>query len=173
MSEVRPYSDEFLAAYLDEHLLYEIQMFVGSKKFLTNDAHRIQCKAEDEQFVINMLIEIFAIHLRNFIGFFYGDLGKIREDDVFAVDYCEGSAWQTQRPPMSDSLRLAGNRANKQIAHLTSRRYVGDHPEKRWYVPALNEEMRAIFLKFLAVADIGKLGPIARDERNWYLPDDS
>ena len=170
MRDVRPYTDEFLAAYFDDHLLYEIQMFVGSNKFLTGDAHRIQCEADDEQFVVNMLVEVFAIHFRNLLGFFYGDLGRVKPDDVLAVDYCEHRAWETHRPPKSESLKAAEKRANKQVAHLTTLRHVGDHPDKRWYVPALNDEMRAIFRKFLSIADTKKLGPSAKNERSWYPP---
>lgn len=170
MSDVRPYTDEFLAAYFDDHLLYEIQMFVRSNKFLTDDANRFQCESHDEQFGVNMLIEVFAIHLRNLVGFFYGDLGRMKPDDVLAVDYCRHREWQTQRPPKSESLKAAEKRANKQVAHLTTRRHVGDHPDKRWYVPALNDEMRAIFRIFLSIADANRLGPIAKNERSWYPP---
>lgn len=168
MTHARPYTDEFLAAYFDDHLLYEIQMFVGSNRFLTDDAYRIRCDANDEQFVVNMLVEVFAIHFRNLIGFFYGDLGTVRPDDVLAVDYCEHRVWETRRPLKSESLKVAEKRANKQVAHLTSRRHLADHPEKRWYVPALNEEIKAIFREFLSVADAKKLGPMARNERSWY-----
>jgi hypothetical protein len=84
----------------------------------------------------NAAIESFAIHLRNWIDFFY--LRNPQNDDITWRDYlASGSAWTP--PPISPTLEAARRKANKQIAHLTVSRFMDDDARKHWDTGWANE----------------------------------
>jgi hypothetical protein len=114
-------TDNEAMKYAEDHLLYELQMLAFDLRSLAVVAI--------EQNLKNALIESYAIHLRNWIDFFY--LVAPRESDVTWRDFVTpGSTWKPPAcPPALDRARTT---ANKQIAHLTTSRYPGSDPRKEW-----------------------------------------
>lgn len=84
------------------------------------------------------IIESFAAHNRVLIGFFYpGD--RIYQDDVLAKHFIE--EWDTIRSPITDTLKTARTKANKQLAHLTySRATKYDEIDKKTWLEIVNSE---------------------------------
>lgn len=159
MAVTRPFSDSYLLEYSGEHLLYEYWMLIRCAEFLANRHEHIQCAVEDSETITNVLVESFAIHLRNLITFFYGDSKKYWPTDVLAIDYFEDGGWSKLRPPKSEMLARAETRAHKQIAHLTTERYAGLHEEKKWHILSLSEEVKIITRIFIGGAAESRLAP--------------
>ena len=127
-----------LAAFADEHLRYEAWMYVEARDGLRPTS----------QFEVNVRIEVCLFHLRNLIDFFY--LSNPRPDDVVAADYLAN--WENDRPPFSVALDAARERANKELAHLTTKRKAGTPPDKAWDFPSLSADMRVVVNKFLSLS---------------------
>ena len=163
MAVARPFSDSYLLEYSDEHLLYECWMLIRCAELLANQDKHIQCAVEDTETITNVLVESFAIHLRNLITFFYGDSKKYRPTDVLAIDYFDDGRWNDLRPPKSELLIRAEDRASKQIAHLTTKRYAGVHEDKKWHLLSLSKEVRNITRIFIGSASASRLAPSLRD----------
>ncbi|MDA1174000.1 MAG: hypothetical protein O2826_05715 [Chloroflexi bacterium] len=151
----RPFSAAFLFDYSSEHLCYEVEMFFEIGSALKRPA------AERAMFINNALVESFVIHLRNLVDFLYMD--RPRPTDIVANDYTTGGNWNEQRPPISENLEIAGRRADKEIAHLTTNRITGATAAKAWDVGGIMDEIRALLHRFVAVADPQRLsGQVAR-----------
>jgi hypothetical protein len=87
--------------------------------------------APERTSLTNALLASYALHLRNLIEFIYWTPKP--PDDVNAVHYVrDKDAWLAARGEASDFLRGVKLRADKQIAHLTKKRFTGDAPEKQW-----------------------------------------
>src|SRR5437868_5537964 len=97
-------SDSELADYSGEHLLYELQIFLFAGKELARPNMTGPMRS--------VLIESFVVHLRNLIDFFFTPPNH--EDDVTAIHFCP--QWAEVIP---DTLRVAKERANKELSHLT------------------------------------------------------
>lgn len=139
-------SDAELTAYSGEHLLYELQFFLFTAKELAQQPGPSP--------MCSVLIESFGIHLRNLIDFFYTLAGKERDDDVIAADFCAG--WSES---ISNTLKEAKERANKELGHLTLGRKKGSDPTKPWDVRGLFEEVHEVAKRFAAKASPTKLSP--------------
>ncbi len=159
MAVTRPFSDSYLLEYSGEHLLYEFYMLIRCAEFLANQHEHIQCAVDDTQTIRNVLVESYAIHLRNLVAFFYGESNRPLPTDVFAVDFLESGEWQRLRPPKSETLKKAEQRAHKQIAHLTTERYAGVHEEKAWNIISLTKEIKDITRIFIGAASTSRLAP--------------
>ena len=115
--------DERLYWFSEAHIYYEIDML-----------HRTSLRllGREDGVYNNALVESYALHLRNMIEFLY--LSPKRDDDVNALHYVKSkSAWLEARgkePP--PGLAAAKIRADKQVAHLTKRRFADGAPEKLW-----------------------------------------
>jgi hypothetical protein len=116
----RPYTDEYLLKYSQEHLFYEFDMLLQTSIL-------IWFTKREPGVVGNVLLESFTIHLRNVIAFLYDK--KPRESDVAASDFCV-DRWVPAAS--SGSEVVARKRADKEIVHLTSGRLWPDDPEKPW-----------------------------------------
>ncbi len=136
-----------LASFAGEHLSHEIRMFVDARGELG--------RARPDTFQTSAMVELCAFHLRNLIDFFY--LQGPQPDDVIAADYVPG--WESQRPSISDPLNKARARANKEIAHLTTKRISGAPPVKAWDFGALSKEMKAVIAAFVRLVDPKKVSP--------------
>lgn len=137
--------NEVLLAYADEHLTYEIQMFVGTALFLVNSN-----KTSDKRIggvVNNALLESFLIHMRNLIEFLYPQ--QIKADDVTIEDYLSKKVISDHLPIINKSLILYRERAHKEIAHLTTKRYTKPI-EKEWSFMQIGHEILGIFNTILA-----------------------
>lgn len=163
----RPYSDSYLLTYSAEHVAYEFDMFfwladvcnqplgLGALT-LSSTAHttlittpcsnrslRLEALTPaDEARLNNVLIEAFFVHLRNVIDFVYPV--NVSSTDVVAADFFAPNGWDSQRPLISSTLKAARLRANKEIAHLTTRRIAGSPPAKDWNFQGLANEIRPL-----------------------------
>jgi hypothetical protein len=135
-------SDSDLAAYSGEHLLYELQMFVFAGRELARPNLAGPMRS--------IVIESFVIHLRNLIDFFFTP--PTHDDDVAAIHFYP--QWNEAIP---DILKVARNRANKELSHLTLERKTGLHPDKPWDVAALYQSMHKVAEKFVSKASPAKL----------------
>ena len=105
--------------------------------------------------VRNALIESFATHLRNIIEFLYPKKDKPRDTDVAAEDFFLSSAsWiKFRADPMSPVLEAAYEKANKEIAHLTTDRVSGSP----WDVEGLAKEVGPLLKRFVKNAENTRL----------------
>jgi hypothetical protein len=106
------------AGYAHEHLRYEAQMFAEARNALPREGAK--------GFRYNLLVEGTVLHFRNLCDFFYPPV-KFNGDDVTAKDYVP--SWGN--PDLPESLNGARIRANKELAHLTTRRRA-DLSDKSW-----------------------------------------
>jgi hypothetical protein len=133
MPRTTPLSPKKLLDYSREHLFYEIWMFRTTAAILAKGGLHPVLK--------NAVIESFVIHLRNLIDFLYSD--NPQPDDVVAADFFDDpKKWSSSRPTMSSTLARARKRANKEIGHLTTRRFPGRDPAKRWEFRSLTNDLR-------------------------------
>ncbi len=137
-------SDAELIAYSGEHLLYELQLLLVTKRELA--------RLDKPSPMASVLIESFVIHLRNLIDFFY--YSRVKEDDVIASDFCPG--WNET---ISSTLKAAKERANKEVNHLTLERKSGFDSNKPWNVAGLFQEVSAVATTFAGRASPAKLSP--------------
>lgn len=152
----RPFSDAYLLEYSAEHVFYEVDMFFGMTELL-NPKNRIGASSAAEVTRLNCaMIEAFGIHLRNLIDFLYMDSPK--PTDVVAKDFC--ASWQTVRPTISQALNDARDRANKELAHLTTKRLAGGSPAKQWAFPTLAGEIKTLLYLFVKHARVSALSPV-------------
>lgn len=145
MSSRLSLSDQDLLDYSREHVVYELQMLaiaggeVPSKK----------------GYDLSVYLESFAIHLRNLIEFFFAD--DPRPDDVVAADFFDDpSTWKVQ---ITDHLKAARVRANKEVGHLTLKRKGPTDAGKPWPIGVYFNELRPVVEKFVATASPKKLDP--------------
>lgn len=132
-------SDE-LKDYADEHLFYEAQMFVWSRDEFAAPLYARQAR--------NARIEICVLHLRNLILFFYPQPSQKR-DDILASLY--DADWDARRPGETALLAAARERANKELAHLTTARKAGgSDPAKAWDFVRASADLRAVIEVFLS-----------------------
>ncbi len=109
--------------YSGEHLAYEVQMLRGTAELLRGP--------ELLRIVNNAVVESFGLHLRNLVKFLYDDRPEV--DDVVAGDFFDDpEEWKQMRPELPEPLREARTRANKELAHLTTRRKGLGDPGKGW-----------------------------------------
>ena len=106
--------------YSEEHVFYEIDMFLWVTKMMASEDRIIVLEASDPSHLKNALIEVFVVHLRNIIDFFYPK--DPRSTDVIASDFCAEGVWQRE---ISNNLGIARTRANMELAHMTSARLSG------------------------------------------------
>jgi hypothetical protein len=134
-------SDSELKAFSGEHLRYELQLLLFTGQQLGRGPIPV---------MRSVLIESFVIHLRNLIDFFYTPRSK--EDDVIAEDFCPG--WNES---ISNTLKGAKERANKELSHITLGRKSGLDPSKPWDVGALYQEVHEVATRFAVKASPAKL----------------
>jgi hypothetical protein len=169
-----------LQTYSAEHLVYELQMLFGAVRAATNDPWSFATQSNDltttngpvlqsawvgmePWFQKNSRIEAFATHLRNLITFLFPDEYPLKPDDVAAHHFISApdplQAWLAARPALSVSLRDAKVRADKELAHLTTRRIAGAPDQKAWPIAALATELASILKIFVTAADPSRLAP--------------
>jgi hypothetical protein len=147
-----PFTDAEALAWSGEHLLYEFTMLYDTRSLGGSSAPGGYLK--------NAVIESFAIHLRNWIDFFFP--ANPRPDDVTFRDFLPtDSAW-VPTVAMSWSLQDARERANKEIAHMTAQRYAGADPRK-WWDPMWAREVADLMLDFAKHASPARVAPEVLD----------
>lgn len=123
-----------------DHLFYEMEML----RWTTETLARTKDLGTNPR---NSILESFIIHLRLLIGFLYDS--PTHDDDVTASDYFEGGVWTPKE--ISQALKVARERANKEIAHLTSFRVGKKLMEKEWAFIALGVEVFDLLQSFIDV----------------------
>jgi hypothetical protein len=144
MRKVRRSINIDLAAYADEHLVYEAQMFVATREALS--------KGIPDQFLKNAIIESAGLHFRNLFDFFYPR--QIKDDDVIAADYVPN--WQSVCPQPTASLQGAHTRTHKEFAHLTTKRFSGTPTAKAWDFETISNDLKPIVRAFVENVDAAK-----------------
>ncbi len=153
----RPFNDSYLLGYSAEHVAYEVDMFLALVDWRARNLTVGAPTAADVNRMNNLIIEGFAIHLRNIIEFLYQDNPK--RTDVVAADFLPSGAWRGLLPVISSTLEAARVRANKEIAHLTTDRMAGRQPAKAWDSQGLADEIRPLLRLFVANALTTRLSP--------------
>jgi hypothetical protein len=139
----RPFPDQYLLEYADEHVCYEVEHFFWLVNVFNRPTLICAASTSDAIRVRNLLIEGFGLHFRNVVDFLYPRSG-VRPDDIVAADFLPAGSWEAIKPQLSTSLLDARNRADKEMAHLTTARKSGNPPEKNWETTALANELRPI-----------------------------
>jgi len=124
-----------------ERLLnYEIWMFRETCKQLNS--------CQQTQFERNLLLESLSVHVRLLIEFFYND--KKYPNDLVAQDFLPITInWKNERPPLTDLLKEAKNKADKQLAHLSLWRVkIEKDGKKGWNWDGIKRDMEKIIEKF-------------------------
>ncbi len=151
-------SDEKLYEYSGEHLAYEVEMLFSTGWKLLVDAQTEQ-RTDAEHIAFMALLESFVIHLRGLGEFAFTDKRKY-PDDVLAADFFDPpTQWAATRPACSPLLRESLKRADKEIAHLTTKRISGRPPEKVWPIGDLLPQMADILTAFVERASKQSLHP--------------
>lgn len=120
----RPYSDSYLLAYSDEHVLYEIGMLFRTGAVISNHQLKVSGPtAAHAETLANVLVEAFGLHLRNVIDFLF--LERPKPTDIVAADFCAPGGWEEARATINATLEVARSRANRELAHLTTDRQSG------------------------------------------------
>ena len=160
-----PRSD--LRDYLGQHVGYEFSMLQSSaaslislnKDRLTEYGKAVHGKEIDRDeyagIVSSMFLESFVLHLRNIIDFFYFEREdpkrRPKKGDIMAEHFYVGMMRPNGFPPISDTLKNARRRADKELAHLTAERLPSNSPHRGWnYVGLLKEigERLDLFRRF-------------------------
>jgi hypothetical protein len=145
----RPFEDDYLVEYSEEHVLYEFEMFLWLARLRGSGTHLAAGNPIDVANLKHALIESFVVHLRNVIDFFYPNPRTLRSTDVIAADFCDSGKWQHKIPEV---LKAARERANKEMAHLTTERIAGAPPGKEWDFIGLQAKLQPVMRCFVKKA---------------------
>ena len=108
-----------------------------------------EAAAASEQMVKNVFYESFVLHFRNLAEFLCKDTP--RPDDIAAKDFLpDPSKWI--RPTTSPLFDDHWERANKELAHLTTARLPEASPDRNWPVEALLKETTQLLKDFISRA---------------------
>lgn len=149
-------SDVDLARYADEHMYYEIEMFFAAGNLVGSGSV--------DQRMQNAFVESFILHTRNLIMFFFYPR-KIRKYDVISDDFFTNpKAWKLVRPRMSATIKTALDRADKELAHLTTQRISGSPAVKNWDANQVTTALIPVIEKFVDGADPHRLPKSTADK---------
>ena len=131
-------------AFLEEHFYYEISMLT----FAVHRLFEITSSVGKDQSNINMALEILLLHVRSLREFFYAETRQ--KDDARPEDFVEDTdKWERERPEETDLIKEVRERANKELAHLTYKRYYGTPPQKQWNYEAVQMDFLKVVKVFL------------------------
>ncbi len=124
--------------YAADHLSYELTMLYETAAWLVSNP-----AVRNEPIVMNALIESFTVHARCLALFLYPEEAKKWPDDVTSDEYvADVQQWRNARGAIPSELKTVIERTGKEIAHLTTKRYPPDAPQKGWSPEAI---VRAFF----------------------------
>jgi len=145
-------ADVELLTYSTEHVYYEVKMFFWLAVALARRTMTVRTATPDNALWIrNTLIEGFAIHLRNLLEFIF--LNYPKGGHIIAAQFCQPEKWTKQRPALSETLKKSWERADKQVAHLLSKRIAGRDPGKRWNFIGIADETASILCLLVSNAE--------------------
>lgn len=125
-----------LFAFAQEHLLYEVQMFLEARSMRPVD-----------QITMNIKVENFALHLKNLLEFFYPSSSDA--NNVVAANYI--ADWDEQRPAIAHRLEGARARAARELNHLTTQRIARTAVHKEWDFEGISEDLNRVVSRFIAL----------------------
>jgi len=126
----------------EEILNYEIWMFHETCNQL-NSCQKVR-------FERNLLLESLPVHTRILIEFFYSDKNEKYPNDLVAQYFLPNTInWKDERPPITELLKEAKNKADKQLAHLSLWRVKIEQDNKKgWDWNSIKRDMEKIINKF-------------------------
>lgn len=148
-------TDDKLREFSAEHVSYEIHMLFRSALGFgavigdSFEAHTVR----------NALMQSFAIHARNLIGFLYQNP---KSDDASASHYLKDpEEWSaTEKPVVPDHVK---GRVNKEVTHLTYKRLEVPPEKKPWPFMETLTPLSACLDLWAAKADPNRLAPECLD----------
>jgi hypothetical protein len=153
-------SDSELIAYSKQHVQYEIAMLLGCQQLLMRS---FESSSQNLKVVLrNVLVESFAIHLRNLVDFLYPG-PNIKSTDVLADDFFPHGKRPVAFPSLPHDLETARKHAHKQVSHLTTGRLNEGDPGKNWPTFALTQKILDVLGEFVRQASPDKLDSSLRD----------
>ena len=150
-------TDPELLEYSRKHVHYEIAMFFGLANILSQIPQPDLGTPVTTRISHHALLESFIVHLRNVLLFLYpydSQTGDIISDDFFVDPIQE---WKRKRPKEEVALRVARDRASKEVSHLTIHRRDDADPAKPWQFLELAKLVKAVFDEFVENASSKKL----------------
>lgn len=102
----------------------------------------------------NMLVETFAIHFRNLVGFLWPPAPHSK--DVYATHFAQSHPSQWTGPTVPKPTELV-NRASREVAHLTTYRLSGKPSIKDWDFADCIERLLPALEEFVQRADPAKV----------------
>lgn len=138
-------TDNELKEYAENHLQYEVDMLTWSAAVLASLPPYID-KGCLPWAINNGLLNTFAVHARNLIGFLYSR-SECRDyaTDIVIEDYVDASTVAKALPPISPLLKEVLTKANKQAAHLTTKRIAYEKTGKEWMFIDIVKHVRQAF----------------------------
>ena len=131
-------------AFLEEHFYYEVSMLI----FAVRRLFEITRNGRRDQNSINMALETLLLHARNLREFFYAEMRQ--KDDARPENFAgDIDKWKRERPEETDLIKEVRERANKELAHLTYKRYYGTPPQKQWNYEAVQTDFLKVVKVFL------------------------
>ena len=148
------YAPDYLRRYSKDHLLYEIAMLFQFGRLLSGG---IAAQSPEVATILrNGSIEVFVLHLRNILDFFYS---PPRKTDIAAMMFYDSAKLPSGFPHKSKTLDKAHWRAHKEMSHLTTERLWEGDPKKAWNFPQLMNEIKPLVEKFIETASHSRLHP--------------
>lgn len=128
----------------DGTLGYEIGMFRESSRALASGIRF-------SNFYHNLIVESFAMHTRVLIDFFYGK--RNYPDDMIAQDFLpEDVDWVKVQPPLTEVLKEAKTKADKQLVHLSfTRLKLEKEGKKEWKILEIFNDMNKVIDSFYKI----------------------
>ncbi len=163
-------SDEELIEYARIHIKYEFDMLLASASICESNVPSNTLIGFP---IHNSMLESFSIHSRNLIDFFYPSEKITKSNtDISIIDYIDEKNLG-KLPQISELLRIARIKANKQVAHLTTDRmtkYITDE-EKGWDFKQISIEISKLFNKMARYFDKSKVSVEFLDliKSRWHI----
>jgi hypothetical protein len=136
--------DATLAAWAEEHLVYEVDQLVYALERLADE--------EPESRAANLALESFAVHARCLFEFLWFKPKEQYEDDAFASDF--SAEWNERRNAIPPHLAEVKDRRRfgQEVFHLTYERMAVFDDEKVWLCGEMAMEIAAALKLFAALA---------------------
>jgi hypothetical protein len=142
-------TDDQLAEWATEHLIYEVDMLVFGLERLT--------EVQPETLDANLALESFAVHARCLFDFLWGKPNPTYDNDAFASDFSED--WNGRRDAIPEHLAEVRDRRRfgQEIFHLTFNRISGSDSDKIWLCGQMGLEIATALTLFSELARAGAL----------------
>jgi len=146
-------TDDQLATWAKEHLVYEVDTMVFALERLTE---------EPEGMRANVALESFAVHARCLFEFLWCKPNPKYDNDAFASDFSD--EWNGRRDAIPPNLAEIKdrNRFGEEVFHLTYNRISGSDGEKVWLCGEMAMEIASTLKLFAELARGDALDEVTR-----------